>query len=188
MPHTAFASPLPRGLILALSALGFAGCSSSGSSTEDAALAPAPPAVDTSPLPAAEVSSVDTDGWIWDYRSEPPRALFGPPASQAAVVVSCSTEGDGGNRVEYTLYAPAPEGGSTELVIAGNGDRSTVPLGVTESELAAGPVWHARAEIGPLEAPFSAGDGPVSFTVVGGPTWVVPDPHPVRALIEACRG
>ncbi|MEK9509265.1 hypothetical protein WI460_13790 [Gemmatimonadota bacterium Y43] len=178
MPNRPASHPL-RALLLAALA---AGCSSASTPAVEADREPprtAPDSPDT-------LSSANTEGWVWSYRSNPPTALFGPPASEAVLVVECSPEGPG--RVQHTVYAPAPVDGSGELVIEGNGDRRSVRVGPMASELAGGPVWSGHSEIGTIERPFLDGEGPVVFRIEGGPTLAVPDPLPVRSLFAACAG
>lgn len=176
MPLRTAPSLLPTLLLSALAAA----CSSTPPSTVD----PAPQPVRSAPANPVHRSTVNTEGWAWIYRSSPPAALFGPPASEAVLVARCSPEGPG--RVQITVHSPAPAGGSSELVIEGNGHRRMVPMGSMESELASGPIWSGHSDIRDVERPFLGGDGPVVFRIEGGPTWAVPDPLPVRSLFEAC--
>lgn len=155
------------------------------------ACASGPPASAGDPEPASDAPVADPvttvpDDWIWTFRADPPRALFGPPASEAVLVVECSRERAGAPRVVHTLYAPADSGATAELVVSGNGERVRVPVSATATEL--GPAWIWQGAVAPerTAAPFTAGDGPVTFAVEGSATWSVPDPHPAREVLSAC--
>ncbi|MEQ9568996.1 MAG: hypothetical protein RLN75_02300 [Longimicrobiales bacterium] len=155
------------------------------------ACASGPPASSGDPATAPDAPVADPvttvpGGWVWTFRADPPRALFGPPASEAVLVVECRAESSGDPRVVHTLYAPADSGATAELVVSGNGERVRVPVRATATEL--GPAWIWQGAVAPerTAAPFTAGDGPVSFAVEGSATWSVPDPHPVREVLGAC--
>lgn len=145
---------------------------------------------DPSPVPASssatpEASTMhDTENWVWTFRSDPAQALFGPPASEALLVVECDPDRVG--HIVHTVYALAPEGGEAELRIEGNGENRSIALGVIESELAGGWIWSGGSDSDSVEAPFTAGTGPVTFTLDGA-RWTVPDSAPARAVIEACQ-
>lgn len=173
------ASRLRAAGVAAALLLGAGGCASDppegspGPRPTDAAADPAGPP----PVP---------EDWVWTFRADPPRALFGPPASEAVLVVECRTRDTGAPGVVHTVYAPADSGGTAELVITGNGERAVVPVGAVYTELGPDHVWEGVVDLRAVRAPFLAGGGPVTFAIEGSAVWTVPGPDPVRRVLAAC--
>lgn len=171
--------PLRFALVSAALILGAGACASDPPERSGTPRRADPAADPAGPPPVPE-------DWVWTFRTDPPRALFGPPASEAVLVVECRTRDTGSPGVVHTVYAPADSGGTAELVVTGNGERAVVPVRAVHTELGPDHVWEGVVDPRAARAPFVAGEGPVTFAIEGSAVWSVPGPDPVRRVLAAC--
>ncbi len=126
------------------------------------------------------------DDWVWTFRTEPPRALYGPPASEAFMVVECVLDGPSPRSIRHTVYAPADSGATATLTLAGNGEGARLPLGAVRTELGPEWIWEGSTPWAEVAGPFTGGPGAVAYALDDSTAWSVPDPGPVRRVLDSC--
>lgn len=188
-PSTAVRPPSTLALV-ALLAAGIAGCAPGASRDPGsvASNAPAPPA-DGARGTGAERDAAAAPAladWVWTFHPDPPRALYGPPASEAFLVVECVDDGSASGSVRHTVYAPADSGATATLAVSGNGRDVRLTMDAVPTELGPAWIWEGSTPWAEVAAPYTDGPDPVTYALGDSTAWSVPDPGPVRQVLASC--